>query len=89
MAAKKNVLGFIDPGREIGRSSLIRVQFLHQGAVRAADGVRARAGFQAKDLISLLFGHFGSARRVSPPRCRVTLRVFTPRGVPAVKIRHQ
>lgn len=89
MAAKKDFLGFIDPSREVGRSSLIRVEFLHQRAVRAADGARARAGFQAKDLIGLLFGHFAAGRRTSLPRCRVTLRVFTPGGVPAVKIRHQ
>jgi hypothetical protein len=54
----------------------------------ATDIVRARAGLQAKDLIGLLFGHFAGGRAAAPP-CRVTLRVFTPAGLSAVKIRQQ
>ena len=50
--------------------------------------VGARAGLQAKDLIGLLLRHFAGRGRARP-RCRVTLRVFTPAGLPAVKIRHQ
>ena len=88
MATKKGFLGFIDPGREIRRASLVRMQFLHQGAVRAADVIGARAGFQAKDLIGLLLRHF-SAPRAAPPRCRIRLRVLTPAGIPAVKIRNK
>lgn len=88
MAAKKDFLGFIDTSGEIRRPTLVGMEFLHQRAVRAPDVVGARAGFQAKDLIGLLLRHF-SAGRSAPPRCRVTLRVFTPAGIPAVKIRHQ
>ncbi len=88
MATKKNFLGLVNAGREIGRPSLVGMEFLHQRAVRAADVVGARAGLQAKDLIGLLLRHF-AAGRSAPPRCRVTLRVFTPAGIPAVKIRHQ
>ena len=88
MAAKKNILGFIDPSREVSGSPLVRMQLLHQRAMRAADVAGARTGFQAKDLIGLLFRHFAAGRR-PPPRCRVALRVFTPAGIPAVKIRHQ
>ena len=87
MATKKDLLGFIDPSREIRRPPLVGMEFLHQRAMRAADIVGARTSFQAKDLIGLLFRHFAAARR-SPPRCRVTLRVFTPGGIPAVKIRN-
>ena len=88
MAAKKDFLGFVDAGREIRRPPLVGMQFLHQRAVRARDVVGARTRLQAKDLIGLLFRHFAAGRR-RPPRCRVTLRVFTPAGIPAVKIRHQ
>ena len=88
MAAKKNFLGLVDAGGEVRRSPLVGMHFLHQRAVRAGDGVGARAALQAKDLIGLLFRHF-SAGRSTPPRCRVTLRVFTPAGLPAVKIRDQ
>ncbi len=91
MAAKQNILGLIDAGRKIRRPPLVGMQFLHEGSVSAADLLRARAGLKAKDLISLLFSHFAAGRgAASPlPRCRITLRVFTPAGLPAVKIRHQ
>jgi len=42
----------------------------------------------AKDLIGLVLGHFPGSRRAAP-RCRIVLRVFTPSGMPAVKIRCQ
>ena len=40
------------------------------------------------DLIGLLLGHFPGSRRAAP-RCRIGLRVFTPSGKLAVKIRCQ
>jgi hypothetical protein len=42
----------------------------------------------AKDLIGLVLGHFPGSRRAAA-RCRITLRVFTLSGMPAVKIRCQ
>ena len=88
MAAKKDFLGFIDAGGQIRRPPLVGMHFLHQRAMRARDGVGARTRLNAKDLIGLLLRHFAAARS-SPPRCRVSLRVFTPAGIPAVKISHQ
>ena len=52
-----------------------------------ATGINRTTILRAKDLIDLLLGHF-SARRAAP-RCRIALRVFTPTGMPAVKIRCQ
>ena len=90
MAAEKNVLGLIHAGRKVRRPPLVGMQFLHEGTVRATDLLGARARLQAKDLIGLLLGHFaGAPRRVSRPRCRITLHVVTPSGLPAVEIRHQ
>ncbi len=90
MAAKQDVLGLIDAGREVRRPPLVGMQFLHEGPVRTPDLFRARSGLKAKDLISLLFRHFPAGRRVAPAaRCRILLRVLTPAGLPAVKIRHQ
>jgi hypothetical protein len=37
-------------------------------------------------LIGLLLVHFSGSCRAAP-RCRIALRVFTPSGMPAVKIR--
>ena len=87
MATQKNVLSFIDASRKIRRPPLVGMEFLHEGTVGAADVFRARSRLNAKDLIGLLFRHFAAGRRSrSGPRCRITLRVFTPAGFPAVKI---
>ena len=91
MATKQNIFGLIDPGREVRRPPLVGMQFLHERPVGAGDLVSPRAGLKAKDLISLLLRHFSAGRSGSalPPRSRITLRVFTPGGVPAIKIRHE
>jgi hypothetical protein len=87
MASKQHGLGLIDAGRQIRRPPLVGMQFLHEQAVRAADLGHARTGRNAKDLISLLFSHFAASRRSRPePRIRISLRVLTPAGSPAVKI---
>jgi hypothetical protein len=54
--------------------------------VRPADLVAPRPRLQAKDLIGLLVRHFAARRRAASPPCRVTLRVLTPSGKPAVQI---
>ncbi len=84
MAAKKNFLGFVDTGRKIRRPPLVGMEFLHQRAMRAGDGLSTCARFQAKDLIGLLLRHFPASRR--PPRVRIALRVFTTARLPAVRI---
>ena len=90
MAAQKDLFGFVDASRKIRRPPLVGMQFLHQGAVRPTDLLGARPTLHAKDLIGLLFRHFAAApRRAAPARRRITLRVFTPAGLPAVQIRHQ
>ena len=89
MAAEKNVLGLIDAGREVRRPPLVGMEFLHQRAMGAPDLRGARPRLHAKDLIGLLLSHFAASARAPVPRCRVTLRVFTPAGLPAVQIRDQ
>ena len=90
MAAKKDVLGFIDAGRKVRRPPLVGMQFLHERTVGTTDVLGARPRLQAKDLIGLLLRHFAAApRRVPRPRCRITLHVVTPAGLPAVEIRHK
>ena len=90
MAAQKDVLGFIDASRKIRRPPLVGMQFLHERPMGAADLRGARSRLNAKDLIGLLFRHFAAApTRPARPRCRITLRVLTPTGIPAVEIRHK
>ena len=88
MATKQNVLGFIDARRKVSRAALVGVQPLHESPVGAPDLLGARSGLKAKDLIGLLLRHW-PARRPAVPRCRISLRVLTPAGRPAVKIRCQ
>ena len=88
MAARKNFLGLVNASGEIRRAPLVGMQLLHERAVRARNGVGASARLNAKDLIGFLFRHFAAGPSTAP-RCRVALRVFTPTGLPAVKIRHK
>src|SRR5512139_301283 len=86
MRAKQSILGLVYTGSQVRRAPLVGMQFLHQGAVGPADLVTARPRLQAKDLIGLLVRHFAARRRAALPPCRVSLRVLTPGGKPAVQI---
>ena len=89
MAAEKNVLGLIDASREVRRAPLVGMEFLHERPVRMPNFRGTRPRLQAKDLIGLLLSHFAAPARAPVPRCRIALRVLTPSGRPAVKIRNQ
>lgn len=86
MAAKKNFLGLVDAGREIRRPPLVGVQFLHERAVGSPDVRIGSARFKPQDLMRLFFGHRAMARRLSAPKTRIFIDVFTPAGNPAVEI---
>src|SRR5947207_14929781 len=86
MRAKQSILGLVYTGGEIRRPPLVGMQFLHERAMRPADVVTARPRLQAKDLIGLLVRHFAARRRAALPPCRVSLRVLTPCGRPAVQL---
>ena len=86
MRAKQSILSLVYPGSEVRRAPLVGMQFLHEGSVRPADFVPVRPRLQAKDLIGFLVRHFSARRRAALPRCRVSLRVLTPSGKPAVQI---
>ncbi len=89
MASKQHILRFIDAGSKIRRSPLVGMQFHHEPTVGPPDFVSARTRLKAKNLIGLLLRHFSGARRAAAPRCRTIVNVFTPSGMPAVKIRCQ
>ena len=86
MRSKQRILGLVYPGGEIRRPPLVGMQFLHERAVGPSDFVAPRSRLQAKDLIGLLLGHFAARRRAALPPCRISLRVLTPSGKPAVQI---
>ena len=86
MRAKQSILGLVYPGGEVRRPPLVGMQFLHERAVSPSDLVAPRTRLQAKDLIGLLVRHFAGRRRAALPPCRISLRVLTPSGKPAVQI---
>ena len=88
MLPQEHVLGLVDASRKVVRAPLVGVDSFHQRPMGADDLLGLGAGGKAKDLIGLLMRHW-PARRTDPPRCRVGLRVLTPAGIPAVKIRCQ
>ena len=86
MRTKQSLLGLVYTGGEVRRPPLVGMQFLHEGAVRPTDLLTRRSRLQAKDLIGLLVRHFAVRRRAALPPCRISLRVLTPSGKPAVQI---
>jgi len=86
MRAKQSILGLVYSGGEVRRPPLVGMQFLHERSVGSSDFLAPRARLQAKDLIGLLVRHFAARRRAALPACRISLRVLTPSGKPAVQI---
>src|ERR1700732_3186692 len=86
MRAKQSILGLVYTGGEVRRPPLIGMQFLHERAVRTPDFVPPRPRRRTKDRIAPLIRHFAARRRAALPPCRVSLRVLTPGGKPAVQI---
>ena len=90
--SQQQLFGLVDLGGEVVRAPLVRMQLLHQGTVRPFDFASVRPRRHAKDLVGLLLRHPAAARgprSLSLPRRRTILRVFTPTGLPAVKISSQ
>ena len=87
MPREQQILGLVDARRKEGRSPDIRVNPLHQAAVRLADVRRRGTRLKTKDLVGLLLGHGARAWRASLPPAGMRLRVLTPEGKAAVKIR--
>jgi hypothetical protein len=81
MLPEKRILSFADASRKVIRSREVE-------RPGPDDLLGFDAGLKAKDLVGLLMRHW-PARRVTPPRCRIGLRVLAPSGKPAVKIRCQ
>ena len=81
MVSAQHILRFIDAGREARRPPLIGMDFLykHRDATRIPPQ-------RATGLIAFLVDRFAVPQR-DVPRCAVAVRVFTPSGKPAVRVR--
>lgn len=63
------------------------LQALHQAANRLADARRGAPRFRTKELVGLLLSHGARTWRNSMPRTEVRLRVCTPSGKQALRLR--
>ncbi len=86
MARKQDVPGFINTVEE-KHAARIPSHPLRQAAMRLADIRRAGSRLKTKDLIGLLISHGARAWRNSLPEVGIKLRVVSPTGRTAVKIR--
>jgi hypothetical protein len=84
MVSTQHILRFIDADSEVRRPPLVGMQFLHEP--REAGLRRAQSSHKARGLIGFLVGQLAGLRE-TPPRCSVAVRVFTPSGMVAVKVR--
>jgi hypothetical protein len=82
MVSTQHILRFIDTRSELRRPPLVGMMFLHERRVAARV---ARLSPKAK-LIGFFVGQFAASRQ-NAPRSSVALRVLTPSGLPAVKLR--
>ena len=89
MLPEQRILGFVDASRKVVRAPLIRVDAFHQRPMGVDDLLGLGSGLKAKDLVGLLLRHWPTRRAAALPRCRIGLRVLSPAGVPAIKIRCQ
>jgi hypothetical protein len=83
MVSAQRILRFIDVHSEVRRPPLVGMQFFHERKVMTHVSL---AVYGAKGLIGLLVGQFARSQQTAK-RCRVALRVFTPSGRPAVRVR--
>jgi hypothetical protein len=85
MVSTQQIIRLIDTSCELRRPPLVGMNFLHEPRVEV--GIRrAQSSPKLSELIGFIAGHLAATPR-NHPRCSIALRVFTPSGVPAVKVR--
>jgi hypothetical protein len=80
----QQIFRFIDAGSKVRRPPLVGVNFLHE---RRVAGGTARFSHKA-GLIRFIVRQFAASRQ-DTPRCSIALRVFTPSGMQAVRMRYR
>ena len=85
MSVDPEILGFSNARR----SSIptIGMHPLQQASRRISEFRDGRSSLKAKDLVGLLLCHGARAWRASQPVAHSRLRVRTPQGVPAIRLR--
>jgi hypothetical protein len=84
MVSAQHIIRLIDTGGEVRRPPLVGMNFLHESGVEVCVR-RARSPHKVGGLMGFIGRLF--ATRQTLPRYGIALRVFTPSGMPAVKVR--
>ncbi|WP_188906671.1 hypothetical protein [Aureimonas endophytica] len=87
MTVESEIQAQIDPR---ARTSIIRAGTIHplkHASTKLAEFREGRSSFKARDLVGLLLSHGARAWRASQPQTVTRLRVRSPNGVPAVRLR--
>ena len=84
MVSAQHIIRLIDAAGEVRRPPLVGMNFLHEPGVEVCIR-RARSTHKVSELIGFVGRLF--ATRQTVPRYGIALRVFTPSGMPAVKVR--
>ena len=90
--AQQDILGLVDPRREIGRPAKVWMKLLHQVTMRPRDFGGAGALFQPENFIGFILRHRRSATaarlaRLTAPRVVVRISCRAPSGKAAIQIR--
>jgi hypothetical protein len=91
-SAQQDILGLVDPRREVGRPSKVWMKFLHQITMGSRDFGGASAFFQPENFIGFILGNRRSAAaarlaRLTAPRVKVRIACRAPSGKAAIQIR--
>ncbi len=89
MTTQEKVLGFIDARGKKNRAARVRMNPLHEAAMRLADLRFGRARTKTKDLVGLLLCHGARSWRAAQPVARIRIKAIAPTGQTPVKIRFQ
>ena len=84
MNVDQESLGFID---HANGASIASMHPLKQASLRMAEFREGRSTLKARDLVGLLLSHGARAWRASQPVVRSRIKVASPSGQPAVRIR--
>jgi hypothetical protein len=87
VTSQQNTLGLVEPRRKEKSAAEAGVEALHQAARRLADLRRTGPRFKTKDLVGLLLSHGARSWRATLPVAHVHVRVLTPEGKAAVRLR--
>ena len=87
MRFDEEIFGGVQADGQPVAAAPVGMEFLHQAPVRLTDFLERGAFGKTKDFISLLLGQKLGRARAALPRARVRMRVFSPIGSPAVRIR--